>query len=128
MRPSWIPVFLILVLCCCAAFALFPRGWGPAPFQGVLAGLAMYFVAFTRVAGRAVAETGQVPPLFGRRGMAPRVLLRAAAFLAILTGLAYVYFERRSYLDVTWPVLILASWGLAEGLLRSKRKVGWMTR
>ena len=121
MRPSWIPVFVLLIAAGCAAFALFPTTWSPAPAQGVLAGMAMYFVAFTRATTKRPAEIGHVPPLFGPGGIAPFVLFRAVAFLAILVGIAYVYFERRSFFDVTWPVLILASWNLAEGMLRSRR-------
>jgi|SRR5438132_14394753 len=124
MRPSWIPVFVLLIAAGCAAFALFPTTWSPAPAQGILAGLAMYFVAFTRVATMARSELGQVPPLFGPRGIAPVILFRSAAFLVILVAIAYVYFERRSFFDVTWPVLILASWNLAEGMLRSRRRQG----
>src|SRR3954470_2755981 len=121
MRPSWIPVFAILVVVGRGAFALFPARWSPAPAQGVLAGMAMYFVAFTRVTTRWPSEIGHAPRLFGPGGIAPFVLFRSVAFLAILVGIAYVYFERRSFLDVTWPVLILASWNLAEGLLRSRK-------
>jgi len=121
MRPSWIPVFALLIAVGCGAFALFPHRWSPAPAQGVLAGMAMYFVAFMRATPRAPSELGHVPPLFGIGGIAPIILFRAAAFLLILVGIAYVYFERRSFVDVTWPVLILASWNLAEGMLRSRR-------
>jgi hypothetical protein len=83
--------------------------------------MAMYFVAFMRVQPKAPSELGHLPPLFGVGGIAPVILVRAAAFLLILVGIAYVYFERRSFVDVTWPVLILASWNLAEGMLRSRR-------
>ena len=121
MRPSWIPVFALLIAVGCGVFALFPPRWSPAPMQGVLAGMAMYFVAFMRVAPKAPSELGHLPPLFGIGGIAPVILVRAAAFLLILVGIAYVYFERRSFFDVTWPVLILASWNLAEGRLRSRR-------
>jgi len=121
MRPSWIPVLAILIAVGCGAFALFPPHWSPTPAQGILAGMAMYFVAFTRIARRAPSEILHLPPLFGPGGLAPVILFRAAAFLVILVGIAYVYFERRFFFDVTWPVLILASWNLAEGMLRSRR-------
>jgi len=121
MRPSWIPVFALLIAVGCGVFALLPPTWSPAPAQGVLAGMAMYFVAFMRVTPRAPSELGHLPPLFGTGGIAPVILYRAAAFLVILVAIAYVYFERRSFFDVTWPVLILASWNLAEGMLRSRR-------
>ena len=123
MRPSWIPVFLILIGAGCGAFALFPPRWAPQPFQGVLAGMAMYFVAVTSTAVRARSELGAIPPLFGPRGMAPVIFVRSLGFLAILVGISYVYFEQRSFYDVTWPVLILAAWSLSEGLLRSRRRV-----
>ena len=122
MRPSWIPVFVLLIAVGCAAFALFPPRWSPQPYQGILAGMAMYFVAFTRVATMSRTELGQVHPLFGPRGIAPIILFRALAFLLILVAISYVYFDRRSWLDVTWPVLILAAWNLAEGMFRTRRK------
>ena len=122
MRPSWIPVFVLLIAAGYGVFALFPTHWSPAPGQGILAGMVMYFVAFTRVTPRTPSELGHLPPLFGPGGLAPVILFRAAAFLVILVGMAYVYFERRSFFDVTWPVLILASWNLAEGMLRSRRR------
>ena len=120
MRPSWIPVFVLLILVGCTAFLLFPSRWSPAPGQGILAGMAMYFVAFTRVAAMTRAEQGQVPPLFGPRGIAPVIVFRAGAFLLILVAIAYVYFEKRASYDVTWPLIILASWNLAEGMLRRR--------
>jgi|GEM_PF-2107516 len=120
MRPSWIPVFIALIAAGCGAFLLFPPRWSPDPYQGILAGMAMYFVAFTRVATQSWTQSGQLPTLFGPRGIAPTVLYRAIAFLVILVAVSYVYFDRRSFFDVTWPVLILASWNLAEGMLRPR--------
>ena len=122
MRPSWASIFVALIGACCGAFALFPKRWSPAPYHGILAGMAMYFVAFSRAAITSWAETGQLPSLFGPRGIAPMVLYRAIAFLVILVAVSYVYFDRRSFFDVTWPVLILASWNLAEGMLRTRAK------
>src|SRR5436853_472104 len=74
MRPSWIPVFVLLIAAGCAAFALFPTTWSPAPAQGILAGLAMYFVAFTRVATMARSGLGQGPAVVGPPGSAPGAL------------------------------------------------------
>jgi hypothetical protein len=120
MRVSWLFVLAALIGAGCAAFLLFPSRWSPAPGQGILAGMAMYFVAFTRVATMKRAERGQVPPLFGPRGIAPAVVFRAGAYLIILVGIAYVFFEQRAFYDVTWPLIILASWNLAEGMLRPR--------
>jgi len=106
MRPSWVSIFAALIAACCGAFALFPSRWSPAPYHGILAGMAMYFVAFTRVATSSW----------------PTVLYRAIGFLVILVVVSYVYFDRRAFFDVTWPLLILASWNLAEGMLRTRGK------
>ena len=121
MRVSWILVLAVLIGAGCATFLLLPSRWSPEPAQGILAGMAMYFVAFTRVATMTRAERGLVPPLFGPRGIAPVIVFRAGTFLVILVGMAYVYFEQKRNYDVTWPVIILASWNLAEGMLRLRR-------
>jgi hypothetical protein len=105
----------------CGVFALFPIRWSPDLSQGILAGMVMYFVAFSRTVVHAHSSTGQIPPLFGPQGIIPRVAFRAAWFLVILVAIAYVYFDRRTFWDVTWPVLILASWSLADGMLHPKR-------
>jgi hypothetical protein len=107
----------------CGAFALFPLRWSPDLSQGILAGMVMYFVAFTRAVTLARADTGTIPPLFGPRGIAPAVLYRVFGFLGILVAIAYVYFDRRTFFDVTWPVLILAAWSLADGMLNPRRRV-----
>ena len=117
MRPSWIPVFVALIGIGCAAFALFPPRWSPDLTQGILAGMAMYFVGFTRTVSSAHVTTGMIPSLFGPRGILPGVLYRALWFLIILVGMAWVFFDRRSFFDVTWPVLILAAWSLADSML-----------
>jgi len=114
MRPSWIPVFIALIGLGCGAFALFPPRWSPDPSHGILAGMVMYFVAFTRAAARARTVTGEIPPLLGPRGFLRGAVLRAFGFLAVLVVVAYVYFDRRASFDVTWPVLILAAWCLAD--------------
>ena len=121
MRPSWIPVFVALIGMGCGAFALFPPRWAPDPAHGILAGMVMYFVAFSGAVVRAHSATGEIPPLFGPRGIIPGVAARAFAFLLILVLIAYVYFDRRSFFDVTWPVLILAAWNLADGMLNKKK-------
>ncbi|HZI89363.1 MAG TPA: hypothetical protein VFD83_02810 [Candidatus Polarisedimenticolia bacterium] len=120
MRPSWIPILAVMIALSCGAFTLLPARWGPRPFLGILAGMAMYFTAFTPTVIAARARTGMRPPMFGPRGIVPVVFLRSVGFLAILMSLSFVYFDRRSSLDVTWPVLILAAWNLSEGLLRSR--------
>ena len=122
MRPSWIPIFVVLIAIGCGAFALFPPRWSPDPQHGILAGMVMYFVGFTRTASRMRAATGTIPPLFGPRGVVPGALYRALAFLVLLTGIAYVYFDRRTFFDVTWPVLILATWSLADSMLNPTRR------
>jgi hypothetical protein len=122
MRPSWIPVFVSLIAIGCGAFALFPTRWSPDPQHGILAGMVMYFVGVTRTAARLRASTGAVPPLFGPRGLIPGALYRALGFLVVLTVMAYVYFDRRTFFDVTWPVLILASWSLADSMLNTGRR------
>src|SRR6185503_6435222 len=121
MRPSWIPVFIALIGLGCGAFALFPPRWSPDPSHGILAGMVMYFVAFTRAAARARTATGEIPPLLGPRGFLPGAVLRAFGFLAVLVVVAYVYFDRRASFDVTWPVLILAAWCLADSGLSRPR-------
>lgn len=117
MRPSWIPVFVALIGIGCGAFALFPSRWSPALSHGVLAGMVMYFVGFTRAVTAAHATTGAIPSLFGPRGIIPRALYRVLGFLTILVAIAYVFFDRRAFFDVTWPVLILAAWSLADSIL-----------
>jgi len=123
MRPSWIPVFIALIAIGCGVFALFPPRWSPDLSHGILAGMVMYFVAFTRAAALGRAATGEIPPLFGPRGIIPGVLYRALAFLVILAAIAYVYFDRRTFFDVTWPVLILAAWNLADSMLNTRERV-----
>ena len=122
MRPSWIPVFIALIAVGCGAFALFPPRWSPDPQHGILAGMVMYFVGVTRTAARLHSSTGVIPPLFGPRGIIPGALYRAAGFLVVLTVMAYVYFDRRTFFDVTWPVLILASWSLADSMLNKRQR------
>ena len=121
MRPSWIPIFVILIGIGCAAFALMPRRWSPDLSHGILAGMVMYFVGFSRTVTATRSETGAIPPLFGRQGIIPAVLWRALAFMAILVLIAFVYFDRRAFFDVTWPILILAAWNLADSMLHRGR-------
>jgi hypothetical protein len=121
MKPSWIPVFIAMLGISCGVFALFPTRWSPAMGFGVLAGMVLYFVAFSQAVVRVHATTGVIPPLFGPRGVMPIVVVRTFAFLLILAGVAYVYFEQRSFFDMTWPVLILAAWNVADGMLDSRK-------
>ena len=121
MRPSWISVFIALIVLGCGAFALMPPRWSPDPSHGILAGMVMYFVAFSGAVVRAHSATGEIPPLLGPRGIIPGVVTRALAFLLILVAIAYVYFDRRTFFDVTWPVLILATWSLADSMLNPRR-------
>jgi len=58
--------------------------------------------------------------LLGSGGLLPGVLYRVFGFLLTLLALAYVYFERRLFFDITWPVLILAAWSLADSILNSR--------
>jgi hypothetical protein len=123
IAPVILPIACVLaILLGCGAFALYPRRWSPDLAEGVLAGTAMYFVAFTRAAARSgfFGAGVEIGP-----GAAWRVvggfLYRAAVFLLILTALAFVYFDRRSFLDITWPLLILTSWSLADSTLRSRK-------
>ncbi|TMQ59276.1 MAG: hypothetical protein E6K76_05365 [Candidatus Eisenbacteria bacterium] len=121
MRPSWIPIFAALIGIGCGAFALFPMRWSPDLSHGILAGMAMYFVGFTRrpsLARSKVAVEGV--RLLGSGGLLPGVLYRVLGFLLILVALAYVYFDRRLFFDITWPLLILAAWGLADSILNSR--------
>jgi hypothetical protein len=122
MRPSWIPVFVILIGIGCGVFALLPVRWSPDLSHGILAGMVMYFVGFTRSVAAARSATGAIPPLFGPQGIVPAALYRAIWFLVILVAIAYVYFDRRAFFDVTWPVLILAAWGLADSMLNRGRR------
>ena len=114
MRPSWIPLFVALIGIGCGVFLLFPPRWSPNVAQGILAGMAMYFVGLPPAVAHVRATTGLIPPLFGPRGIMAGVLVRVLRFLIILVAIAYVFFDRRSFWDITWPVLILASWGLAD--------------
>lgn len=124
MRPSWVPILVVLIGVGCAAFALMPPRWSPALSHGILAGMVMYFVAFSRPVTAVHSAIGIIPPLFGPRGILPAVLYRAVAFLAILVVMAYLYFDRRAFFDVTWPILILAAWNLADSMLNRKRRLG----
>jgi hypothetical protein len=54
----------------------------------------------------------------------PAVLYRVVAFLAILIVMAYFYFDRRTFFDVTWPILILAAWNLADSMLNRRGRLG----
>jgi hypothetical protein len=122
MRPSWIPLFVALIGIGCGMFALFPPRWSPDLGQGILAGMAMYFVGLPPAIAQARASTGLIPPLFGPQGIMAGVLARVLRFLIILVAIAYVFFDRRSFWDITWPVLILASWSLADSTAsRAKR-------
>jgi len=123
MRPTWIPILVILIVLGCAAFALMPRRWSPDLSQGILAGMVMYFVGFSRPVTAIRSATGAIPPLFGRQGIIPAVLWRAFAFLAILVLIAFVYFDRRTFFDVTWPILILAAWNLADSMLNRRAEL-----
>ena len=122
MRPSWIPIFVILIGIGCGVFALFPVRWSPALSHGVLAGMAMYFVGFTRAVAAARSTTGVLPPLFGPGGIIPAAVYRVFWFLLILVAIAYVYFDRKTFFDVTWPILILAAWSLADSMLNRGRR------
>jgi hypothetical protein len=124
MQLSWIPIFVILIGVGCAAFALMPPRWSPALSHGILAGMVMYFVAFSRAVTAARSAIGIIPPLFGPQGILPAVLYRVAAFLAILVVMAYFYFDRRAFFDVTWPILILAAWNLADSMLNRRGRLG----
>jgi hypothetical protein len=124
MRPSCFSIFLILIGVGCAAFALMPLRLSPALSHGILAGMVMYCVAFTRPVTAAHAAIGLIPPLFGPRGILPAVLYRVVAFLAILVVMAYFYFDRRAFFDVTWPILILAAWNLADSMLNRRGRLG----
>ncbi len=120
MRPTWIPIFVILIALGCAAFALMPHRWSPDLSHGILAGMVMYFVGFSRPVTAMRSATGAIPPLFGRHGIVPAALWRALAFMAILVLIAFVYFDRRTFFDVTWPILILAAWNLADSMLNRR--------
>jgi hypothetical protein len=124
MRPSWVPIFVILIGVGCAAFALMPPRWSPDLSHGILAGMVMYFVGFSRPVTAARSVIGTIPPLFGPRGIMPAVLYRVVAFLAILIVMAYFYFDRRTFFDVTWPILILAAWNLADSMLNRRGRLG----
>jgi hypothetical protein len=39
-----------------------------------------------------------------------------------LIAIAAVYFDRRGFFDVTWPLLILATWTLADAMLNGGRR------
>jgi len=118
MRLSWIPIFLVLIAIGCGAFAVFPLRWSPDISNGILAGMVMYFVGFTRTV--ALVPAGEGTRFLGSGGLLPAVLYRVLGFLLILTALAHVYFDRRVLFDITWPVLILAAWGLADSILNSR--------
>jgi hypothetical protein len=124
MQPSWVPIFVILIGVGCAAFALMPPRWSPDLSHGILAGMVMYFVAFSRPVTAARSAIGIIPPLFGPQGILPAVLYRVVAFLAILVVMAYFYFDRRAFFDVTWPILILAAWNLADSMLNRRGRLG----
>jgi hypothetical protein len=128
MRPSWVPVFVILIGVGCAAFALMPKHWSPDLSHGILAGMVMYFVGFSRPVTAAHSVLGTIPPLFGPRGILPAILYRVVAFLAILIAIAYLYFDRRAFFDVTWPILILAAWNLADSMLNRRGRLKTQTR
>src|SRR5436309_10960395 len=123
MRPSWIPVFVILIGIGCASFALMPHRWGPDVSQGILAGMVMYFVGFSRTVTATRTEAGTLPPLYGPQGIFPAVLWRALGFMVILVLIAFAYFDRRAFFDVTWPILILAAWNLADSMFNRRGRV-----
>jgi len=120
MRPSWIPILVGLIAVGCGMFAVLPLRWSPDISHGILAGMVMYFVGFTRTV--ALVPAGEGIRLLGSGGLLPGVLYRVFGFLLILVALAYVYFERRLFFDITWPVLILAAWSLADSILNSRGK------
>ncbi len=113
MRISWIPLFVAFIAIGCGVFVLLPPRWSPDPAQGILTGMAMYFVGLPPAVAKARAATGLIPPLFGPGGILAAVLYRALWFLIILVAIAYLFFDRRSFWDIRWPVLILAAWSLA---------------
>jgi hypothetical protein len=120
MRPSWIPIFVGLIALGCSMFAILPLRWSPDISHGILTGMVMYFAGFTRTV--ALVPAGERVRLLGSGGLLPRILYRVFGFLLILVALAYVYFERRLFFDITWPVLILAAWSLADSILNSRGK------
>jgi hypothetical protein len=120
MRPSWIPIFVGLIAIGCGTFAVLPLRWSPDISHGILTGMVMYFAGFTRTV--ALVPAGERVRLLGSGGLLPGILYRVFGFLLILVALAYVYFERRLFFDITWPVLILAAWSLADSILNSRGK------
>jgi len=120
MRPSWIPIFVGLIAIGCGMFAVLPLRWSPDISHGILTGMVMYFAGFTRTVAR--VRAGERVRLLGSGGLLPGILYRVFGFLLILVALAYVYFERRLFFDITWPVLILAAWSLADSILNSRGK------
>ena len=120
MRPSWIPIFVGLIAIGCGMFAVLPLRWSPDISHGILTGMVMYFAGFTRTV--ALVPAGERVRLLGSGGLLPGILYRVFGFLLILVALAYVYFERRLFFDITWPVLILAAWSLADSILNSRGK------
>jgi hypothetical protein len=120
MRPSWIPIFVGLIAIGCGMFAVLPLRWSPDISHGILTGMVMYFAGFTRTV--ALVPAGERVRLLGSGGILPGILYRVFGFLLTLVALAYVYFERRLFFDITWPVLILAAWSLADSILNSRGK------
>jgi len=94
MRARWI-VFGALSIAVGFGYGLIlPRSWGfTAPF-GFLFGAAIYLLGFQR-----------------------RSALRALLFLALTALLLYLRYGTRERVDLTWPLVTLASWSLAESWL-----------
>ena len=118
MRLSWIPIYILSTAVGWAFVSLIPHHWRVGRAESVLVGIAVYGVAFHRYVTRDRPElsSGRIPWLGGGGALAP-VLVRAALLLALLGVLLYLYHEMRSAIDITWPVLTLAAWSLADSAL-----------
>jgi hypothetical protein len=99
---------------------LAPSEWRLDPSQGMLLGTALYMGVLHRWIGRREPGTAGGPRTAGG------LLWRAALFLAIVAGQAYVYFEWLPASDMRAPFVMLSGWIVAETLLspREMREAG----
>jgi len=109
------------ILCLAAGWAampLLPRAWGLTRAQGLFAGVALYSVAYARVAFPARSRGGG-PGGGTRFAAAPvwaLVLGRAALFGAVLAAILYAVFELYRGLDMRWHLATFVAWVLADDL------------
>ena len=99
-----------------AALLVAPARWGLHPFHGIVLGCALYAAALRRYAERAEMDALQHPSSREWAAHGARLALRAAAFLGLAAGQAYLCFELQPGADLRAAFVILSSWIVVESV------------